>query len=326
MKELAPGYKPTTIGHEALPVGIESSLLSSEFAGIKILTDSADLHSQLSIVDSVPPVSANQPPVTFRYTTDLHLPLSNAAGTPLRSQSKIHPGDIYANPDLRDFYFQGYKKLGTLASMAYGIRALHAIKEDELGLHSSLILDQETEGVTLLVGRNHIGKSAIGQSIENTDERFLMIADDWSEVNLGDGSVTPVSKIFSPDSPSHHYQLAFTSFGKPFYTKSLPADLPPLTLCRIVELHDGGEEPEASSFILRSLTHVPFIKQPLDKDTFADDCQERKQIAEEIASRKGAILSGYHVITQEHETHAVINDHSRDSLSDMTEKVMEIMR
>lgn len=326
MKELAPGYKPTTVGCEDLPVEIESGLLSSEFVGMKILTDSVDLHGQLSLVDSISPASAARPPITLRYTTDLQLPLSNAAGVPLRSQSKVHPGDIYAHPDLRDFYFQGYKKLGTLASMAYGIRALDAIQEEELGLHSSLILDQETEGVTLLVGRNRIGKSAIGQSIENTNERFLMVADDWSEVNLSNGIVTPVSTIFSPNSPSHRYQLAFTSFGKPFYTKKLPADLPPLTLSRIIELHDGGEGPEPESFILRSLTHVPFIKQPLDEDTFAYDCQERTLIAEEIALRKRAILSGYHAITQGHETHAVTNDHSRDSLSDITEKVMEIMR
>lgn len=328
MPELAPGYKPTVVGEDKLDANYEMLLNSVPFLGMRIMTDSPELHTQVLQAGELTPEAALQGDLAFCYVTQDKLDLPGAGGEPLRATSNQHPGEIYASTDLRHFYFQGKNKLGTLVSMAYGIRSLDRIQDDALGLHSALILDRATREATLLVGKNCVGKSTIGQALEDdSDERFVMLSDDWSEVDLSSGYIAPVSPIFSPpEQPSVRYVPTFKSYGKPFYRKDL-SDLGLLTsvgLSRIIEIRHRADIQD-EDFVLRALSHIPMIRQPLDDQLFVGNPAGQELIRGKIAARQHAILEGYSKLSEQYVRLTVVNDHQKNSLRDAVIQVKRIM-
>lgn len=207
--------------------------------------------------------------------------------------------------------------------MAYGIRAWSMISAGKLGLHSALLQDHEDESGVLLVSRNRVGKSSIGRAIEAECPRFTLLADDWSEVDLSSGAVAPVSCAFSVANPGVDYRSVFESFGKPFYVKgeAVPENV---VLRRIIELHDT-QQLTRDMFLLQSLGHIPFLRQPVGASIFTEPCGDSAKVIAEIRARKARIVKSYEELTGACEATVVVNDRERNSLREAIERVREVI-
>ena len=318
---MAEQYKPVVVGDQSWPLGFEE-MQTHSVAGVTIKTDSAELNSQLDLLASqVPSNDIDAVGTSLVFIVDDAFPFRDSSGARLRRIEKDYPGDIYADTRLENFAFHGINKFGTLASMAYGIRAWKTATQGVLGLHSSLIFDKESERSTLLVAKNRAGKSSIGRALEEANDRFDLLSDDWNEVCLNDGFVKTVSPVFSVERPGSDYTLLFESFGKPFYVKAGGPQR--VALDRIIEIHSQPQVEGHTEFIRRSLGHIPFLNQQVGDSLFANAGVRRDMVTQEIVSRRQAITDAYVKLTNEFEVTQIVNNPKKNSLSDVVQRVLE---
>lgn len=316
-------HKPVYVGTQEMPVSQEEGLLRTSLAGMSIRTDSQELYDQteLALAHDSSVCPGVQAKAILNYVTGPSFPFNDAQGQNLRRIEKDYPGDIYSDHGLATFSFHGIDKFGTLASIAYGIRSWCMIPVGRLGLHSALLHDREDGSGVLIVGKNRVGKSSIGRVIETECARFDLLSDDWSEVKLDNGIAEPISPVFSVNNPGDDYSLAFESFGKSFYTKNTVR--PKCTTLRhIIELHDTQASTD-ENFLIRSLSHIPFLPQSIDESMFTDSSGNHEEIIAKIRARRASIISAYGELTDDHETTVVINDPRYSSLRDSSERVKE---
>lgn len=316
-------YKPVVIGNGNLSGETVSQLHASAIFGINVLTDSTEMHRCLQL--SGASVNGNRPDTcntNFYYLTQSQLPFKTAQGDPLQQLQVEYPGDIYMSPDMNNFYFWGIDKLGTLVSMIYGIRAIKGVEEGKLGVHSALLYDKNCNCAHLVIGKNRIGKSTIGQLLEDSGDRFVLMSDDWSEINLADGTVEPMSMIFSPKQASVHYEPAFESFGKQFYWKHGVRPYPVLNLGTIIELYGTPQELEDDKFIQRSMAHIPLIAQPVRHDIFDSPNEFSDEDLARYVAFQQAYMEMYGVLRNSHKTIQVVNQKGRVSVEQVTQQIL----
>lgn len=317
-----PDKKIVFVGDKDIPEAFDINLQQLNFEGVRILTDSTELYGNLHATKGFRGPETEHL-ASFRYLTKNPVPFTGFDNRPIRGLEKEYAGEIYSDVNLADFYFQGPEKFGTLISMAYGIRALKTIDVGKLGLHSSLIVDNENGAGTLIVARNRNGKSFIGQAVENTDKRFWLASDDWNEVDLSTTTVRPVSSVFAPSEVDGVYVPRFDSFGKRFYTRQPKDDQIIRPLRRIIELESCPEDRDTEKFILKSLGHIPFFGQPTSHGMFLDTGKAQEIARNRIRRATDAILFGYLLLRETVETIRISNIHNVDQRDDVINQVRE---
>lgn len=317
----APDYKSVTFGVELLPDNLEASLMTVNFRGIEVRTDSMEMHDllrqaeQYSEDDAMAETGGLLP--RFHYLTKQPLPFEQPNGRQLQGLTKEYPGDIYMSPDLQNTYFEGIDKIGTLMSMCYGIRALHLIKDGRLGLHAALLHDRREAAAVLLIGKNRSGKSTVGAAIEQSDNRFELLSDDWTEVGTSTHTALPVSPVFSFNHPGPKYKLAFESFGKKFYVKTEKEAGIALPVKAIVEIRDSFTESD-EDFISHSLKHIPLVRQIID---------DRLNTSEDSARATArSVIAAYGQLRDTVPTNIVRNKPGDNSIADATASVRGLIR
>ena len=143
--------------------------------------------------------------------------------------------------------------------MVYGISALRAIEFGRLGVHSASLYDRELNTTHIIMGANKSGKSSISTQLEAT-ERFILLADDWNEIDLHNNSVVPKSMVFSMDQPDMtKYRLLFSSFGKNFFTKERQP-VSPRRLGKVIILTpDDTRGIDNYEQFMEIESHIPFV-------------------------------------------------------------------
>lgn len=316
-------YKPVVIGNGTLSGEVTRNLHASSIFGINVLTDSPEMHRCLQL--SGASVNGNRPndcSSNFYYLTQSQLPFKTADGEDLQQLQVEYPGDIYMSPDMNNFYFWGIDKLGTLVSMIYGIRAIKGVEEGKLGVHSALLYDNKCNCAHLLIGKNRIGKSTIGQMLEDLGNRFVLLSDDWSEINVNEGTVEPMSMIFSPKQATNNYEPAFESFGKQFYWKHGVRPYPVLNLGTIIELYGTPQELADNKFIQRSMAHIPLIAQPVRHDIFDSPTDFSEADLGRYLAFQQSYMGMYSMLRDSHKTIQVINQKGQVSVEQVTQQIL----
>ncbi len=321
-------YKPITVGCERLPQDTENRLLSAYLLGIKVYTDSEEIYRCLRLSGANCGVGTPELQTSLYYITRELLPFRKRNGLDLQTMEVDCPGDVYVSPQLDRFYFNGIEKLGTVASMIHGIRSFVSIQKGIIGLHSALIYDKESKQAHLLVGKDRVGKSSIGQALEEISDRFMMISDDWNEVDIlsSDMKVEPVSTVFSPPHPNENYELAFVSFDKPYYWKHNVRPLPGLGVGKIIEVYGNEQELDSDDFLFKSLSHIPFLCQPVDEELFVCPYFNDSKLAYEIQRRRAAIVEGYNYLKTKRPTWLLVNDPNKNTVIEAATEVLDILR
>lgn len=316
-------YKPVVIGNGALSSEITRNLHVSSILGINVLTDSSEMYRCLQLSGaSVNCYRLNDSSANFYYLTQSQLPFRKANGEVLQQLQAEYPGDIYMSPDMNNFYFWGIDKLGTLVSMIYGIRAIKGVEEGRLGVHSALLYDNECNCAHLMIGKNRIGKSTMGQMLEDAGNRFVLLSDDWSEINISEGTVEPMSMIFSPKHATNHYEPAFESFGKQFYWKHGVRPCPVLNLGTIIELYGTSQELADNKFIQRSMAHIPLIAQPVRYDIFDSPTEFSEADLDRYLVFQQSYTGMYSMLRDSHKTIQIVNQKGQFSLEQVTQQIL----
>ena len=301
--------KQVIIGRSSLSSEFLEGLHSSVIYGINIYTDSDEMNDCCRLLEihtqEIPNIHNSG--INFFYLTKKQLPFINSHGQSLQQLSRNYPGDIYMSPDMSNFYFYGINKFGTLISMIYGIHAINQIKNGILGIHSALVYDQLNNQSHLLVGKSRIGKSSIGQLLEEHDPRFIMLSDDWNCVDISRNVVIPFSVVFSPQNPSPNYVTAFQSFGKSFYWKSNIGNFKDIPLGKIIELYDEDRFSQANEFWRQCMSHVPLLSQPISMATFDKPHDYTEIDLDRFHRIQYQFMVTYNQLTHTHQTRRVVN-------------------
>lgn len=310
--EIFDEYKQVVVGKSVLPYEFLEGLHGTVVYGVHVYTDSEEMNKYCRLLENhiqenASPDSSDDLGVNFFYFTKRQLPFVNSAGQSLKQLQVNYPGDIYMSPDMSSFYFYGIDKFGTLISMIYGIQALYWIERGMLGVHSALIYDQLCNQSYLLVGRSRIGKSSIGQLLEDKDPRFIMLSDDWNCVDLGRNIVKPSSVIFSPRDPTLMYTLAFKSFGKSFYWKRNIDRFRGVPLGKIIELYDENTAFNSDEFWKVCMSHVPFVPHTISMDIFDNPYAYTESDLDRFFNVQNQFRVAYKKLTDTYETVQVVN-------------------
>lgn len=290
--------------------------------GIQIITDNKKLAKNIQISKKrEPKTSTYKKPIRLFYITSNNSIIRKDDGTTLRAMSLGFPGEIYVDSKLQSFAFKGKVKYGTLISIVYGLRAFISIDEGILGLHSAAIFDRQTHKVHLLIGKNKIGKSTIAQLIEKTDKRFVVISDDWCELNVNDYWVRPVSPLFSPGHSDKTFSRQFMSYGKNFYTKKgIGTGIKGGKLGKIIEIVASKNEMLDANFFQRAMFHIPFVAQEVGKVGFARGVKKEK-IIKVIYTKIKKMRQLYADVIRNNEASRIINYKGKIPVDKTAEKV-----
>lgn len=312
-----PSYKKVIVG------GVEfresKDLHVANVMGINVFTDSLEMHECLGFYGTQ---SVNDNCPNFYYLTQRDLQFKDREGRQLQGLQIDHPGEIYMSPDMNNFYYRGIDKFGTLISMIYGIRALRSLEENRLGLHSALLFDKRYNCVHLLVGKNRIGKSTIAQRIEEADSRFILLSDDWNEVDLENNQVTPISVLFSPENIYIDYEVAFNSFGKSFYWKHGIRPYPSLRIGRVIELYGNESELTDGLFLQRSMAHIPLLAQPISSEMFDTYDGDFEDAIHRFCDFQDRYTQGYEQLTGRCKPIKIVNEKGKNSIEDVVEQIL----
>ncbi len=313
------------------PEGYHRSILYSEYSvpldqlslhdqcvlGVGVRTDSTELSTQLDLIKQVSGGMPIDDEVALFYLTQTDIVISE--DRILTPMSREAGGEILTNFDLTQFHYKGIPKLGTLLSIIYGIRALRMASEQVLGIHSASIYDHEINAAHLVVGPSHLGKSSIGGLFENGD-RFEMIADDWNEIDFNNGTVTPISPIFSGDYDSEHYEWVFQSFRKNYYMKRNSCGLAEKNLGTIFFLTRSREEsPDSIDYFSNVESHIPLVTESIgsrNHEVAQLSCEQLRaqDFQQMMCSRSQELLNLYRRIFKSERIgkFTVVNDRTRD--------------
>lgn len=323
MHKQAPEYKPVIIGSRDLPEEMTQGLQGASIFGINVYTDSPEMHRCIQLSGaSTNSRQGDDCDINFYYLTQSQLPFTTAQGEPLQQLQVEYPGEIYMSPDMSSFYFWGIDKLGTLISMIYGIRAIKGVEEGRLGVHSALVYDMDYSCAHLIIGKNRIGKSTIGQILEDNGDRFVLMSDDWNEVNVTDGTVEPMSMIFSPKQATTQYEPAFESFGKQFYWKHGIRPYPMLNIGTIIELYATSQEIADNKFVQRSMAHIPLIAQPIKHEMFDSPFEFSESDLERYVLFQERYLAMYSALREKYKTIQIVNQKGEVSIEEVTQQIL----
>ncbi len=316
-----PYYKPIFVGSKKKFPMVGTYSQKTYFInhlGIKIITDSDELAENLLISkNNELATHKDKKPITLMYLTSESLKILKDYKKVLLPMGPGSPGEIYADSTLQYFTFIGKVKYGTLISIIYGLRAFMDIDKQYLGLHSAAIYDKLLHRVHLLVGKNKVGKSTLAQMIENYDNRFVVISDDWSEINLVNNWVRPMSPLFSPENPDIKYNFQFTSFGKPFYTKvGIDNETEGGKLGKIIEIVSNKNELLSNDFFQRAMFHIPFIAQKLADNDFEININ-KELISKTISSKVDRIKKAYLLTAKEYRPIRILNARNTTTLNEI---------
>ena len=115
------------------------------------------------------------------------------------------------------------------------------------------------------------------------------------------------------------------SYATKEYSNSLLLNAKPEEkLGKIIEIVTNEEDFSSSSFFQRSMFHIPFIAQELDREYFSKEI-ERDAITKIIIAKVTRIKRLYQDITGKHETVRIINDKTKTSIRDVSEQVYRVI-
>lgn len=312
-----PSYKKVVVG--GMEFRENKDLHVVNVMGINVFTDSLEMHECLGFYCTQ---SVNDNCPNFYYLTQEDLDFRDRDGRQLQGLQVDHPGEIYMSPDMNNFFYRGVDKFGTLISMIYGIRALRSLEENRLGLHSALLFDKRYNCVHLLIGKNRIGKSTIAQRVEEADSRFILLSDDWNEVNLENNQVTPISVLFSPENISTDHEVAFNSFGKSFYWKHGIRPYPLLQVGSVIELYGNEAELLDGLFLQRSMAHIPLLAQPISAEMFDTYDGDFKDAISKFRDFQDRYSRGYKQLTDRCNLIRIVNEKGKVSVEDVVEQIL----
>lgn len=185
-----------------------------DIAGVSIRSNNPEFRREISILPRIQPLGIN-----LKYYINSGDPREYDLPRDFEKMEvgiDSAMGQIYASKDLREYTFCGLDKFGTLATLAYGIRAFHRIENGYLGLHSSAIRSPEGAGY-LLVGGCKTGKTRLASEWIRKHPTWELLEDDWTEIDLDKDILWPISPVtnFSGSDTD-----GFVSFGKTFYPRA----------------------------------------------------------------------------------------------------------
>lgn len=234
--------------------------------GITVYTDSEELSEQVEktfpIVEKV-----TQTREIVYLTKNLIAPIDDSELQP-RPIDVGSLGDLCVDKTLSQYTISGPVKLGSLESIMFGIKSFDDLENDKLGLHASLIYDKRNDVNHIIIGASGTGKSTLAQFLENSHpERFIVLADDWVEIDSSVKHVGPVSTTFgyrqgtlvaSLVRDNSRIEGEFESFGKTFAPHEGAGEFSD-KIGSIFILSDEGIEPFDD--FSQSNRHIPFLTQ-----------------------------------------------------------------
>lgn len=248
------------------PIELGAKFEADTGLGVRVYTDSKSLAGQVMFS-----FDRQFAPSLWEltYLTERSVNLQINGLVPRRMGMGIAP-ILVVTTDLSHFAVSGPEKFGSLAGLVYGISSLNLIEKGILGLHGSSVLDLESDQVHILLGASGEGKSTQARLLEKRfPERFLVVGDDWVQIDPSRRLVFPVSSTVGVEgdiSAAETEEMPglkgeFTSFGKKFFILDRhKASF--YKLGQIFQLHRGEMKKNRSSLIglFRNFNrHIPFL-------------------------------------------------------------------
>lgn len=265
--------------------------------GVEVVTDSEEIAEQIRICRrSSLPIDSQ-----LLYLTLQETGITNPLGVKSTPMLKGVPGELAITPDLTTYALSGPVKFGTIISIAYGIRSLLDVYNFKLGLHASLLHDRYSERSHIFVGESGAGKTTTALMLQALrPDRFLLTSDDWIEVDVEAGRVSPISTTIGTTSEveamRQHLSPPFYSFGKTFYPLSFDflAQFRFMQLGEIINLSPLYEGDTFEMQLRRINNHVPFMNQDIGHLSAYPAVKDRVEalIAEGVKLlRRGKVIS-----------------------------------
>ncbi|HBD92840.1 MAG TPA: hypothetical protein DC057_01560 [Spirochaetia bacterium] len=256
---------------------IESTEYGADFhvdtsLGIKISTDSEKLAREIESVFSAGNVQS-KPAIEFIYLTKRGISATDTSEILPKPISVGILGDLVVDETLTQYILAGSDKFGSLESVLFGIYSFERAREGFLGLHATQIYDSKKHVSHIITGSSGVGKSTVAQLLERLQPgRFIVLADDWVEIDPSQNNVRPISTAFGSRAGTLADEMIslnprikdkFTSFGKNFYTHE-GIKSPTEVIGSIILLLDSEYEHSKKGMVdyfINSNHHIPFMTQ-----------------------------------------------------------------
>ncbi len=278
-----------------VPQGMEGiDIQPCYHAGIEIRPESPDLRDAIERSYSELEKDQDYVSASLLYLTSYPLSIDGPTGEPAKPMVIGHPAEMAVSFSLRQYAVSGPNKLGTLLSLAHGIRTFSNAQE-KLGLHAAIIFDRGRNGAILIAGKSGIGKTTHSLLLEKfAPSRFQVLGDDWAEIDVENKTAGSISTSFgvAHDTLASYllqtgpFMKIASSFGKDFYTRTDGAIRGyDFRILKFITLMEPGSTTDETAF-WRDNYHIPFSNVRFLDSDLSDSKIEQNNVFQEIQARK----------------------------------------
>lgn len=287
------------ISNDATAYDLQADCYFLSLYGVNVFTDSANLFNKLKKIAELENRTFTQTKGSLFHFTQNRKDLRDLIGNSVKTENSAVKKDelMIVHPDLKNFITFDIENFSSVLGNIFGIRSFLKSGSGYIGVHSSTILDSESGQIHIILGQTTAGKSSCAYLIEEmSNKKFIVIADDWSEINLNKKIVVPYFALLGEprNAVARRYLVESKEFKKIFFDhdkswyirKSLPFIVAKGEIGLIFQLDVKSRIKNTSYIHRKNNTHIPFMNVNLGKDFSAEVDLARKKRIQEMVARK----------------------------------------
>jgi len=276
-------------------------LFSLNIYGVNFITDSLSLYECMKLIFERNENAHLEPVIgcfyhfVYKRYEDLGLVSRNILT--IYMGDNIKPEELlFVLPDLKNFISFEIESFSSVLGNIFGARSFLQIGSTNVGMHSSTLLDTKSGCIHMILGQTTSGKSSCAYLIEQiSNKRFLVVSDDWSEVNLDRKKVVPFRYLLGEPRndtakrylhESGEFKKVDINTSKTWYIRKNYLEINNGNIGSLFQLDVKSRIKNESYIFRKNNAHIPFMNVNFDKTFSSQENSKEKDATQNLVIQK----------------------------------------